>query len=82
MFLEAGLYSADVDIEPFGHPVHGDTCGSAGSQSGGYRDGGLGACLFGSLVILPYLADVLLDVGVVWLLGAQGWGVTSCPRGW
>ena len=82
VLLEAGLYRPDVDVEPFGHPVHGDTCGAAGGQRRGNRGGGLGPGLFRSSVVLPYLADVLLDVGVVWLLSAQGWGVTSCPPGW
>ena len=70
--LEAGLDGLFADVEPFGHPVHGDPRGAAGDQHGGDLGGGLGAGLADGLVGVPRLSETVVDVAVVWgLLGAH-----------
>ena len=67
------------DAEPFGHAVHGDPApaGAGCGEGRVYLGGGLGAGLFRALVVVPGLADELVEVGVVWGLLAGGHGAAG-----
>ena len=77
VFLEAGLDGSFPDAEPFGHAVHGDPAGAGCGEGRVYLGGGLGAGLFRTLVVVPGLADELVEVGVVWGLLAGGHGAAG-----
>ena len=71
MFLKPGLDCALVDFEPFGHAIHGKASSAGGGELPGDRGGRFGSGSVEGPVVVPRLADALVVVVWIWVLGAH-----------